>query len=615
MKKRMKRVLLGCMSVLFILIIIFQFMRADIGRTIFALKSKPDEKIAVMTNEKNVGDAGEQLMVSIVADEQDKQEDIVLRNAVQAFHYAKIPFEFKHPKELPSISPSPYHVIMITNEKEVPYDVVRSFVEQGGRLYVAGRFFNPQWNELVGIQDNNGFFSENMYGFRLEKPLFPGYESIVEDNGALPSHMLDVFLREQAKVYMTSENVPMLWTYTYGKGKVVYWNTTLLSAKLARGLLVQGLGLAVPHFVSAQAAMKVMFIDDFPAPIPAGGNQAIERDYGVSIRDFYRDIWWEDMKRLAGKHGLRYTNVFIGTYENTMRLDEEELIKYGREQMIYFGRQSIRRGDEIGFHGYNHQSLVTRDEPLDPELGYVPWESQQQMEQSLRLARSLFSYYFPKQRVHTYVPPSNILNKTGMRALVNGFPDLRVIASVYEGDAAKGAFVQEFGLDAAYPSIFHLPRISSGYNQTPIDDLAVTDAIANFGVFNHFIHPDDILDEYRSGGKGWESMRKGLDGLLARVGSSYPHLKSYTAAGAREKLLKYGQAKLDVYYKENKITISGQKLVNPADVIVRVEERKKLDTGSFNGYRVRKLSKHIPVYAVTFTKPFLTIEVKDAMKH
>ena len=37
----------------------------------------------------------------------------------------------------------------------------------------------------------------------------------------------------------------------------------------------------------------------------------MKRDYGMSISDFYMDVWWPDMQELASDHNVRYTGVII----------------------------------------------------------------------------------------------------------------------------------------------------------------------------------------------------------------------------------------------------------------------------------------------------------------
>ncbi|MDG4658290.1 DUF2194 domain-containing protein [Ectobacillus antri] len=601
MRQRLYFVWVGTAIILLALVGVIQVMRVDGFYKLFPARGQEVAPIKTMSTDQIP--SGQEVHVTLVTD----KEDPILNNIAQALTYAKVPFSYRTPLEAMNVTPSPYHILVIT-DNILPYEATERFVKQGGRLFVAQRFTDKRWNSLVGIEENNGYFENNAYGIEIQKPLFPGYETIVDTQGSIPNSMMDVTLSNQAELYMTAENIPMLWTHEYEKGKVVYWNATFLVTKFTRGLITQSMGLATPQFVSGQVATKVMFIDDFPAPFPAGFTDVITKDYDMTTQAFFEKIWWPDMKRIAEEAGLLYTNMFIGTYRNDDMVTSEQLISDMRHQMIFFGRDSQRRGDELGYHGYNHQPLVTSREPMDTELQYIPWRDQQHMESSIIKAKQLFSYYFPDEILRSYVPPSNVLNETGIHALKQAMPTIQVIGSLYDGGDGKGVFEQEFEGDAFYKDLFHFPRISSGYGQAPFEMLAITDAVANFGMFSHFIHPDDLLDIDRAHKAGWKPMRKGLTELMYHMNHMYPYLREYQAFYAAEKMKQYSKANLYVHYSEDQITISGKGLVNPCDVFVRVEKGTLVE-GKFAGYHVTKYMDGL--YHVQVTKPLISIPVKE----
>lgn len=43
----------------------------------------------------------------------------------------------------------------------------------------------------------------------------------------------------------------------------------------------------------------VFYLDDFPSPVPGGDGTYIRRDYGLSISDFYSQVWWPDLTQLV----------------------------------------------------------------------------------------------------------------------------------------------------------------------------------------------------------------------------------------------------------------------------------------------------------------------------
>ncbi|WJH35015.1 DUF2194 domain-containing protein [Paenibacillus sp. CC-CFT747] len=270
---------------------------------------------------------------------------------------------------------------------------------------VGTRFYAPEWDRMLGIADNRGFREGAMHGIRFDKPLFPGYLDLPSNNVVFSNSVLDLQLAPESVPYLSSEGTPLLWTHVYGQGKVVFWNWTSSTQKLGRGLLVQSIGLASESFVSAQVASRSLNIDDFPSPVPDSDNPLVRQEYGLSTQDFYERVWWEDMTRFAKVYGWKYTGLLIGNYQNQTDSPLHALTDDYAETIPYFGTKLIGMGGELGLHGYNHQSLVTRGEPVDPDLGYRPWQSEPAMEEGLVHLNDLAKKLFPGHELKTYVPP------------------------------------------------------------------------------------------------------------------------------------------------------------------------------------------------------------------
>ena len=71
-------------------------------------------------------------------------------------------------------------------------------------------------------------------------------------------------------------------------------------------------------------------------------------------------------------------------------------------------------------------------------------EFKEDMERSLDALQRLVYNFFPNEKLKTYVPPSNIINTTGLSAL-NGAPTMETVASLYVGSKSNGSLIQEFG--------------------------------------------------------------------------------------------------------------------------------------------------------------------------
>lgn len=609
MKKQMMKSTIGLFVVILSILLILQFIRLERFQLWLPHQASNTAEETETMNSGNAETAGEEMNVYVHKNDSDLSKN-TLNNFEYALDYAKVPHTEISREEIADIEPSPYNVLVLAGEhaEEWPFEEIESFVEEGGRLYIGARFIDTRYNEMLGIDDVNDF--SNRQGLTFEQELFPGYTDLGSDSALFSHSIANMTLREEADPYLSTEGDPLMWTNEYGEGKTLFWNTTAMEMKNARGMLLQSLSILPPAFASSQADIKMAHIDDFPAPAPTEENEQIASQYNMSVEDFYADVWWEDMKQIGMDHDLTYTGLIIGTYEDRMDATAEELIESDRFPLLFFGRNVYRHDGEIGLHGYNHQPLVTEDEPMDPELLYRPWESQEKMEESLTRVEDVFQHYYPEEEFKTYVPPSNVLNRTGIEAIHEALPSINTIASLYTGEG-EGSFIQEFEEDEEYPSIYHFPRVSSGYWENPDSQFIQADAIANFGVFSHFIHPDDVLDPDRAYGDGWEDMKAQFEDMAVFVEDTYPHLDSMTQAQATERMKSYQGSNIDVMYEEDRIVLQGENLLEPSTMMLRVEKGTSIETGSFDFGSIEAYGDSGTLYRLTLEEPQAEIPLKD----
>ena len=46
-----------------------------------------------------------------------------------------------------------------------------------------------------------------------------------------------------------------------------------------------------------------IFIDDFPSPQYENTSDVTKKEYNRTVKEFYRDIWWPDMQKVANRYG------------------------------------------------------------------------------------------------------------------------------------------------------------------------------------------------------------------------------------------------------------------------------------------------------------------------
>ena len=165
---------------------------------------------------------------------------------------------------------------------------------------------------------------------------------------------------------------------------------------------------------------STFYIDDFPSPVPGGNSTYIQEDYGMSIEEFYTQVWWNQIYELAEKYNIRYTGLVIENYSD--QVEGPFPRNRDTQRFQYFGNMLLRQGGEIGYHGYNHMPLclVGFDYQGDYD-SYNLWESYEDMAEAMRELHAFCTELFPEESFRVYVPPSNILSEEGRKMLAENF--------------------------------------------------------------------------------------------------------------------------------------------------------------------------------------------------
>jgi hypothetical protein len=409
---------------------------------------------------------------------------------------------------------------------------IENFVLEGGNLFLMNRLepYDAHFQLLapsLGIVDTNGY--TNSTSINMNSNLLIGAEKNSFLDGELDDSSLNVELNVDTKVYATNQNQNgLIWKNSYGKGQFMILNATIAQEKVSRGVIVGMLSLMNDTYIYPIFNSKTFYIDDFPSPIAKIKNKLIHDEYRMDLPTFYHNIWWTDMLQIAKKYNITYTGALIETYNNRITPPFEDVNENVVNYLISFGREIIKSGGEIGVHGYNHQSL-TMDKNLSKEFGYNPWTTTDDMKKSLEELLSYTNSALPSYKITSYVPPSNVLSSEGRRILKEALPDLIVIASLYNEDFTKLSYIQEF--EVADDQIMELPRVSSGYFPSISDDWSIANAITSLGIFSHFVHPDDVISEDRSGGN-WSEMHTQFENYMQNIDDQYPWLRAQTATEA-----------------------------------------------------------------------------------
>ena len=354
---------------------------------------------------------------------------------------------------------------------------------------------------------------------------------------------LSLSLRETAEVFLESVDeypVPLVWRHHYGDGRVVMVNIGYMD-KALRGYYAAAYSLVDDSCVYPVINGASFILDDFPAPVPSGEAKYIQRDYNLSVKDFYTQVWWNDIYNLAMEHGMVYTGVIIEDYNDNTAAPFTRTLD--TERFTYFGNLIKRMGGELGFHGYNHQPLVPKNfDYRGIYNGYKTWPTTEDMTAAIRELYEFSTELFPDDTFRVYVPPSNVLSDEGRELLPKLLPDLRAIGAVYIAGEDDLGFEQEFEISDDY--IVNIPRIFSGLVFGDYMEMALMSELNFHYVSTHFTHPDDALDEDRGAAEGWAKLFDNLSDFVGRIYIGAPDIRNLTGSELAAAVQRYDLVEL-----------------------------------------------------------------------
>lgn len=233
------------------------------------------------------------------------------------------------------------------------------------------------------------------------------------------------------------------------------------------------------------------------------------------------------MMNLGDKYGIKYTGLVIESYNDCVDGSTEG--EADTATFLNFGNMLLRKGGELGYHGYNHQPLALEDSDYRGVYDYKTWPSTEAMEQAFRHLVDFCDELFPGIEMSVYVPPSNLLAESGKQMLLSRFEEVTTLSGIYlPDDSLDFHLLQEYSVDKN--GVVDQPRIISG---CVLDDFMTMAAFSELNmhfVNNHFTHPDDALDPERGAELGWANLERGFENYLNWLYRSAPALRNFTGS-------------------------------------------------------------------------------------
>jgi len=501
--------------------------------------------------------------VLVLYDSSDPYGALCFNQTLVTLRYARISYRSLNLAKTSSVpSLDEFSSVLITTEMIWKLDgsscrSLKEFVLNGGGLAVLFRGWNPNLGDVFGIQNRETLEVDTLRsrGLIFTKEFLPGIQGIsINDQLLTDISSFSVTLDSSDEVFATTwiGKYPVAWLRRFGKGAVVYWNTSLLAEKIYRGFIVGTIGCIQPWTAALVMDLSTVCLDDFPLPSPDLKQEPIKSEFNETSTEFYYLRWYPDMMRLSKMFDIKYTTALIFNYAE-MTSPPYTFVEWSRSEMevagkpinaaVWTARQASRE-NEIALHGHNHLPLTEGN-----------WGTKANMELALTAAKRRWEMDNLGPQPRSYIPPMNVIDSVGMDALLAVFPHIRVVASQYLGSFDRGQR-REFQQDPWNANITDIPRITSGYVMDDFNRMETISMIHTIGAWTHFVHPDDVIPtpgRYQENVRedenldvvGWYDKPKD-DGLYYRfltwlnfIREYFPWLRSETLTGARTIVMNY----------------------------------------------------------------------------
>lgn len=448
---------------------------------------------------------------------------------------------------------------------------IKEYVEHGGKLIQFMRGYSDNLSQLFSIDSQFSPIDITMNGIRFLEEFSPGCsELLIDEHDFMDDGLNFAYLKPIRPIAVTLDNIPLLWETYYGRGTTLYWNCTALNTKAFRGFIVKSVTRYLEISARKVIGKSVMFVDDMPSSSWRANLEPTYSELGETDTGFYSKVLLHDLFKFNDDYAVKFSTVVVFNYNNILTQpfaftdwDSCIVMENGKEinvpEKVFRILLSEPTVFEVGLHGYNHVQLT---KPYWTDILF--------MQQGLASARYKW-FQYASQAPTFYVPPMNEIDETGFKALRTIFPEINTLCTLYESDYEMGCN-REFGIEPWNDQLIDIPRCTSGYYLTNYDRLLAYSTLEAFGIFTHFIHPDDIysnstnyptlpLEWIRNPHNlPWYGEATGKNGLyyrfkqeLENIESAFPWIEYDFASIVKDNIRRYAQEQSTVIVTDNRI--------------------------------------------------------------
>lgn len=442
--------------------------------------------------------------------------------------------------------------------KYIDLKILGQFVIDGGKVIFAGGLI--EGNEeaylypFLGIKEKT--IKENYNKLSFVKELLPVQYEQMNYDGYNASTWLSI--KSDAEIYVedADKKVPILFSYTYEKGKSFVINGTFMADINCSGMLTGAIGAIMDDFIYPIVGGTSVFLDNFPM-VTYINDKTCMKLYGRNTEAFVRDTVWPVFLGISLRQNIPYTSSVL-----------------------------IESSKDKSFPAINDSLFSTIGKSALQYQGELVYGSNCEDENRVFLNKDFlesFNEVFPRYHVNGLVMMSDKLSES----IIN-IPGVKV--KNIRGHLGARESDKRFNSSSSYSV---LPAATFGNTLEEGNLLEITSVIASYGMISHVFDINTLIAEDENT-PSWDKYKKQIGLFEEKVLNTASYLEGKTLSQMANKVKSYVNMKFGWRKEGNQIEINCSKFINGQTFFYKTNHEiesaeglsfKKID----NGYYLLKL--------------------------
>lgn len=409
------------------------------------------------------------------------------------------------------------------------------FIENGGKVIlaagVAEGYEDSYLMPILGIIEKT--IKENYQDYHFRKSLFPLQEEYMTYDGYNVSTWLNV--RSNADIYVedSKKQVPVLYSYPYGKGETLVVNATFFSDSRCMGFLTAGISNLLEEFVYPVMGTESVYLDNFPI-VTYVNDPVCMKLYGRTTEAFVRDVVWPVFQGMAVRNEIKYTSSVLSVASDAdafPAISESLFNTMGKSALQYNGEMAYAADCKKTISLYRNEDFIKN-----------------------------FENNFQNYHITSLIMMSQKPVQESMEILGK---DIKAVRGKLDAKnpEERMAFLKDY---------YVFPEATKGVHLEGGNMLAIACVLTSHGMVSHTFDVNKLIS-IDENSPSWDTDKVQLGDFEKRIFSKMSYLQKVTLTEIKNLLKSYENLEYTWKRKDNQLEISANQFVKGQPFFIRTE--------------------------------------------